>query len=43
VEDPAAVAGDELTQLAAFRDARKKLQRRLEEFAKNELSQALRS
>jgi arsenate reductase len=43
VEDPAAVAGDELTQLAAFRDARKKLLRRLEEFAKNELSQALRS
>src|SRR5260370_34757309 len=43
VEDPAAVAGDELTQLAAFRDARKKLQRRLEEFAKNEMSQTLRS
>jgi len=34
VEDPAAVAGDEETQLAAFRAARKELQRRLEEFAK---------
>jgi arsenate reductase len=36
VEDPAAVAGEEETQLAAFRAARKELQRRLEEFAKNE-------
>jgi arsenate reductase len=43
VEDPAAVAGDEETQLAAFRAARKELQRRLEEFAKNEGSRTHRS
>ncbi len=43
VEDPAAVAGDEETQLAAFRAARKELQRRLEEFAKNEGSGINRS
>jgi arsenate reductase len=36
IEDPAAVAGDEQNQLAAFREARKELQRRLEEFANNE-------
>ena len=43
VEDPAAVAVDEETQLAAFRAARKELQRRLEEFAKSEGSRTLRS
>jgi arsenate reductase len=43
VEDPAAVAGDEETQLAAFRAARKELQRRLEEFAKNEGRRTQRS
>jgi arsenate reductase len=43
VEDPAAVAGDEETQLAAFRAARKELRRRLEEFAKTERSQTHRS
>ncbi len=36
VEDPAAIAGDEESQLAAFREARKELQQRLEAFAKNE-------
>jgi arsenate reductase len=43
VEDPVAVAGDEETQLAAFRAARKELQRWLEEFAKNEGSGINRS
>ncbi len=43
VEDPTAVAGDEETQLAAFRAARKDLQRRLEEFAKNEVNRTTRS
>jgi len=37
------VAADEETQLAAFRVARKELQRRLEEFAKNEVSRTNRS
>ena len=38
IEDPAAIAGDEQNQLSAFREARKELQGRLEEFAKNEVS-----